>query len=75
MFYPALALYAAGKPINKENIERALMAIGAPIDEIALDAVTLFTQLLEEPNDVKERPTVDQRIIRLLTWELAYRKA
>ena len=74
IFYAALALHIAGKPINKENIRAVLRAAGPPVNESALDAMAAFVESLESARrEEKERP-IDPRIIKFLTSELTQRK-
>jgi hypothetical protein len=73
IFYAALALHIAGKPVNKENIRSVLKAAGTPINEQALDAMAAFVESLENAHQQKERP-IDYRIVEFLTSELAQRK-
>lgn len=73
IFYAALALHVAGKPVNKENIETVLRTAGTPVNEPALDAMAGFVESLERACRQKET-SVDPRIIKLLTSELDYHK-
>jgi hypothetical protein len=73
IFYAALALHIAGKPTNKENIRAVLKAAATPFDESALDAMAAFVESLEAARRKTEK-TVDPRIIKFLSSELAQRK-
>jgi hypothetical protein len=73
IFYAVLALHIAGKPVNKENIRAVLEAAGASVNEAALDAMAAFVESLAASRDEKER-TIDPRIIKFLSSELAQRK-
>lgn len=73
IFYAALALHVAGKPVNKENIKAVLRAAGTPVNESALDVVAAFVESLESARQQKET-FVDPRIIKFLTSELDYHK-
>jgi ribosomal protein L12E/L44/L45/RPP1/RPP2/predicted transcriptional regulator len=73
IFYAALALHIAGKPVSKENIRIVLKAAGTPVNEAALDATAAFAESLEVSCREKERP-VDPRIAKLLASELTRRK-
>jgi hypothetical protein len=73
IFYAALALHIASKPINKENIRTVLEAAGTPVNEPALDAMAAFVESLEAAGREKERP-IDSRIVNFLTSELSQRK-
>jgi hypothetical protein len=73
IFYAALALHVAGKPVNKENIKAILRAAGTPVNESALDVVAAFVESLESARQQKET-FVDPRIIKFLTSELDYHK-
>ena len=74
IFYATLALYIAGKPINKENIMAVLNAAGTPIDEPALDAMAAFVEALAARRDETQKSSVDPRIIKFLSSELEQRK-
>lgn len=73
IFYATLALCVAGKSVNKENIRKLLMAANARVDEVALDAMVAFVQLLEKTRGRIPEP-VDERIIKLVAAELQQRK-
>lgn len=73
IFYTALALHVAGKPVNKENVRAVLSAAGTPVDDPALDAVAAFIDSLEASRREKGR-SADPRIIRFLTSELMHHK-
>jgi hypothetical protein len=73
VFYAALALHVAGKPINKENIRAVLQAAGTPVEEPALDAMAVLVDALETTRQRKRKP-VDPKIIKLLTAKLAQQK-
>jgi hypothetical protein len=47
IFYAALALHVANKPLNKENIRIVLRAAGTPVDEHALDMIAAFIESLK----------------------------
>jgi hypothetical protein len=70
IFYAALALHVAGKPVNKENIRAVLKAAGTPVNEAALDAMTVLVEALETGSNKK---SLDTRVIRFLTSELVHR--
>jgi hypothetical protein len=73
IFYAALALHIAGKPVNKENIQAVLEAAGTSVDGPALDAMAAFVESLEAAHRENKRP-IDPRIVKFLTSELAQRK-
>ncbi len=73
IFYTVLALHTAGKPINKENIQAVLRKAGTPVDERALDAMAAFVESLATAHQEKGS-TIDPRIIKFLTSELAGQK-
>jgi hypothetical protein len=73
IFCAALALHIANKPVNRENIQSVLNAAGTPADEAVLDAVAAFVESLETARQQNEK-TVDPRIIKFLTSELAHHK-
>jgi uncharacterized protein (DUF2164 family) len=73
IFCAALALHIANKPVNRETIQSVLNAAGTPADEAALDAVAAFVESLETARQQNEK-TVDPRIIKFLTSELAHHK-
>lgn len=73
IFYAVLALYLVEKPINKDNIRAVLKAAGTPVNEIALDAMAAFVESLEVTHREKGK-SVDPRIIKFLTSELAERR-
>jgi len=70
IFYAVLALHTAGKPVNKENIQAVLRKAGTQVDERALDAMAAFVESLATTHQEKES-TIDPRIIKFLTSELA----
>ncbi len=70
IFYAALALHVAGKPINKENIRVVLRAAGTPVDEPALDIIGAFIESLKVSHG-KNDSCNDSRIIKLLTTVLS----
>jgi len=74
IFYATLALHIAGKPISKENIRAVLKVAGAPVNESALEAMAAFVESLETARREEKEKTVDPRIIKFLTFELAQRK-
>lgn len=74
IFYAALALHIAGKPVGRENIRAVLKAAGTSVDEQALDAVAAFVESLESAHGEKEKG-IDPRIIKFLSSELAQQKA
>ena len=74
IFYATLALHIAGKPISKENIRAVLKAAGAPVNELALEAMAAFVESLETARREEKEKAVDPRIIKFLTFELAQRK-
>ena len=74
IFYAVLALHIAGKPITKENIQILLRAANAPINEAALDAMAAFVESLETARQSSREKSIDPRIIKFLTSELAQRK-
>jgi hypothetical protein len=73
IFYAVLALHIAGKPVNKENIQAVLSKAGTQVDERALDAMAAFVESLATARQEKES-TIDPRIIKFLTSELAGQK-
>jgi len=73
IFYAVLALHIAGKPVNKENIQAILRKASTQVDERALDAMTAFVESLATAHQEKES-TIDPRIIKFLTSELAGQK-
>jgi hypothetical protein len=73
IFYAILALHIAGKPVNKENIQAVLRKAGTQVDERALDAMAAFVESLATARQEKES-TIDPRIIKFLTSELAGQK-
>ena len=70
IFYAALALHVAGKPLNKENIRVVLRAAGTPIDEPALDIIGAFIESLKVSHG-KNDSCSDSKIINLLTTVLS----
>jgi hypothetical protein len=66
IFYAALALHVAGKPLNKENIRVVLRAAGTPVDEQALDMVAAFIESLKVSHG-KNGSYSDPAIARVLT--------
>jgi hypothetical protein len=66
IFYAALALHVAKKPLNKENIRIVLKAAGTPVDEAALDILGAFIESLKDSLDTKET-SGDGKLIKLLT--------
>jgi ribosomal protein L12E/L44/L45/RPP1/RPP2 len=73
IFFAILALHAARKPINQDNIRAVLEKAGQPIDERSLDALVAFIDSLASAPAGQEKDT-DPRIIRFLTAELAGQK-
>ena len=73
IFYAVLALHTAGKLINKENIQAVLRKAGTQVDERALDAMAAFVESLATAHQGK-KSTIDPRIIKFLTSELAEQK-
>ena len=73
IFYAALALHVAGKPINKENIRVVLHAAGTPVDEPSLDIIAAFMESLKAAH-LKNESIGDPRIIKLLTAALSQHK-
>lgn len=71
IFYAAIALHIAGKPISKENIRAVLQAAGTPVNEPALEAMEAFVETLETSRKENKEP-FDPRLIKLLTSELAH---
>ncbi len=70
IFYAALALHVAGKPLNKENIRVVLRAAGTPVDEPALDIIEAFIESLKVSHSESDSCS-DSRIIKLLTTMLS----
>jgi hypothetical protein len=70
IFYAALALHVAGKPLNKENIRIVLRAAGTPVDEHSLDMIAAFIESLKASHG-KNGSYSDSRIARLLTTMLS----
>ncbi len=73
IFYAALALHIAGKPINKENVQTVLEHAGTPVDGTALGALAAFVKSLEDARRKKEK-AIDSRIVKFLTAQLAQHK-
>jgi hypothetical protein len=73
IFYAALALHVAGKPINKENIRVVMRAAGTPIDEPALDIIAAFMASLKASH-LKNDGINDPRVIKILTSALTQHK-
>jgi hypothetical protein len=73
IFYAALALHVAGKPISKENIRVVLRAAGTSVDESALDIIAAFIESLKASPYEKES-VIDSRIIKLLPSVLSLKK-
>ncbi len=72
IFYAALALHVAGKPVNEENIRAVLNAAGTPVNEPALGVMAVLVETLETSSN---RKSLDPRVIRFLTSELVYQSA
>ena len=70
IFYAALALHVAGKPLNKENIRVVLCAAGTPVDEPALDIIGAFIESLKVSYSQNDSYS-DSRVIKLLTTVLS----
>jgi hypothetical protein len=70
IFYAALALHVAGKPLNKENIRAVLRAAGTPVDEPALDIIAAFIESLKVSLGPNES-SGDSKIVKLLTTILS----
>jgi hypothetical protein len=73
IFYAALALHVAGKPINKENIRSVLRSAGTPIDEASLEIIAAFMESLQA-SKLKDESINDPRIIKILTAALSQQK-
>jgi hypothetical protein len=73
IFYAALALHVAGKPVSKENIRVVLRAAGTSVDEPALDIMAAFVESLKASPYEKES-VIDSRIIKLLPSVLSQQK-
>jgi hypothetical protein len=73
IFYAALALHTAGKPVNKKTIQAVLNKAGTTVDEPALDAIAAFAESLANTGQEKDS-TIDPRIIKFLTSELTGQK-
>jgi ribosomal protein L12E/L44/L45/RPP1/RPP2 len=73
IFYAILALHAARRPVNRDNIKAVLEKAGQPVDERALDALVAFIDSLTAGPAGEDKDT-DPRIIRFLTAELAGQK-
>jgi len=69
VFYAALALHVAEKPLNKENIRIVLKAAGTPIDEPTLDIIGDFIGSLKAKGNTDSYS--DDKIIKLLTSALS----
>ena len=69
VFYAALALHVAGKPLNKENIRIVLNAAGTPIDEPTLDIIGGFIGSLKAKGNIDSYS--DEKITKLLTSALS----
>jgi hypothetical protein len=63
IFYAALALHVAGKPLNKENIRIVLSAAGTPVDEPTLGMIGAFIESLKASHG---KGNSDSKIINLL---------
>jgi hypothetical protein len=70
IFYAALALHVAGKPLNKENIRVVLRAAGTPVDEPALNIIGAFIESLKMSHGQNDSGS-DSSIIKLLTTVLS----
>lgn len=70
VFYAALALHVADKPLNKENIRIVLNAAGTPIDEPTLDIIGDFIGSLKAKGNTDSYS--DDKIIKLLTSALSH---
>jgi predicted transcriptional regulator len=70
IFYAALALHVAGKPLNKENIRVVLRAAGTPVNEPALDIIGAFIESLKVSQG-KNDSYSDSKIIKILTIVLS----
>lgn len=73
IFYAALALHIAGKPISKENIRAVLKAAGTPVNEPALEAIATFVGTLETSRR-NSKESFDPKVIKILTSELSHHK-
>jgi hypothetical protein len=70
IFYAALALHVAGKPLNKENIRIVLRAAGTPVDEHSLDMIAAFIESLKVSHG-KNGSYSDSLIAKILTTMLS----
>jgi hypothetical protein len=70
IFYAALALHVAHKPLNKENIRIVLRSAGTPVDEPSLDIIGAFIESLKDSHG-QDDSSSDTRILKLLTAVLS----
>lgn len=71
IFYAALALHIAGKPVSKENIRAILKVAGTPVKEPALEAMAAFVESLESARQKEKERPIDPRILKFLALELS----
>lgn len=71
IFYAALALQIAGKPINEKTIREVLKRAGVPVDEEGLKAMAAFVQAIERHKQEKKNKEVDERVVKFLIGELS----
>jgi ribosomal protein L12E/L44/L45/RPP1/RPP2 len=70
IFYAALALHVAGKPLNNENIRLVLRAAGTPVDEPSLDLIGAFIESLKN-SQVNNDSSNNSNILNLLTTAMS----
>jgi len=70
IFYAALALHVAGKPLNKENIRVVLRAAGTPVDEHALGMIAAFIESLKVSHG-RNGSCGDSGVAKILTTMLS----
>jgi hypothetical protein len=70
IFYAALALHVAGKPLNKENIRSVLHGAGTPVDEPTLDMIAAFIESLKVSYSQNDNGS-DSKLVTLLTTLLS----
>jgi hypothetical protein len=73
IFYAALALHVAGKPLNKENIRAVLHDAGTPVDDPTLDMITAFIESLKVSYSQNDNGS-DSKIVTLLNSVLSQQK-
>lgn len=71
IFYAALALQIAGKPINEGTIREVLKRAGVPVDEDDLTAMAAFVRAIERHKQEKANKDIDERVVKFLIGELS----